>query len=153
MNIDIDNDDGHTGEEEVLNSNEDEGKGNDLKDDEGVTDETIEIFESIVKNRSNDSSDKAAVGVIAISEWIEPSPDHLNFLKNHQKCLQELKKNTKETRKLLRDSKKDYINRIKQAFPTEQHFEEHKLLIICAWMGLSYRMIDRNRQIVVCISA
>ena len=136
MNIDIDNDDRHAGEEEeeVLDLNEDEGKGYNLKNDEGVTYGTIGVFESIVKNREYDSRDKAAVGIIEISEWIEPSPDHLNFLKNHQKCLQELKKNTKETRKLLRDSKKDYINRIKQAFPTEQHFEEHKLLIICALM-------------------
>ena len=92
MNNDVDNEDGQTGE--------DEEKVRDLSHDDGeVTHEAVEIFESMIKNGVIDPINKAAVGVIVISEWIEPSPVILNFLKEHLKSLQEMKKSTKETRK------------------------------------------------------
>lgn len=127
MNKDVDNEDGHTGEDEV--------KVRDFShDDVEVTYRWVEIFESIIKNGIIDPSDKAKAGVIAISKWIEPSPVILNFLKEHLDCLQQMTKSTKETRKRLRDLKTDFINRIREAFPTEKHFHEHRPLIICALM-------------------
>lgn len=127
MNKDVDNEDGFTGE--------DKEKVRDFgHDDVEVTHRWVEIFESIIKNGIIDPSDKATAGIIAISEWIEPSPVILNFLKEHLDCLQEMKKKTKETRKRLRDLKIDFMNRIREAFPTEQHFHEHRPLIICALM-------------------